>query len=64
MTDLHAFAEAARDATPEQLSAFRAYAPRPAADELRPIKPSPTVENVALAIGLATVAAVWGGFLS
>lgn len=67
MTDLHALAEAARQATPEQLSAFRAYAPRPAAPELRPIpdpKPSTTVENVSLAIGLATVAGVLAGALT
>lgn len=37
---------------------------RPAVDELRPIKPSPTVENVALAIGLLTVAAVLAGYLT
>jgi hypothetical protein len=60
-------------ATPEQIA--DAYAKtgiptapdvRPAADELRPIpdKPSNTVENAALALGLATVAAVLAGVLS
>jgi len=58
-------------ATPEQIA--NAYAAtgiptapdvRPAAVELRPIKPSPTVENASLAIGLATIAAVLGGFLT
>lgn len=65
MTDLHALAEAARQATPEQLSAFRAYAPRRAADELRPIpdpKPSTAVENAAIAVGVLAVLA--GFFLT
>ena len=61
-------------ATPEQIAdAFKATgipkAPdvRPVADELRDIpdpKPSTAVENVSLAIGLATVAGVLSGFLS
>jgi hypothetical protein len=61
MPDLHTLAEAARQATPEQLSAFRAYAPRPAADELRPItdpKPSERVENVVVALLVALPIAV------
>lgn len=64
MCDLHALAEAARQATPEQLSAFRAYAPRPAADELRDPdpKPSTAVENAAIAVGVLAVLA--GFFLT
>lgn len=42
MSDLHSIAEAARLASPEALSSFRAYLPRPAAAELRPIPESNT----------------------
>lgn len=68
MCDLHEAAEniARMEAAYKATGIPNAPDVRRCADELRPIdpKPSTTVENVSLAIGLATVAAVLGGFLS
>ena len=69
MCDLHEAAEniARMEAAYKATGIPRAPDVRRCADELRPIpdpKPSTTVENVSLAIGLATVAGVLAGVLS